>query len=208
MTFASIASGTTIGAAALAIGALAALHVLRPDIPPSRTMISQYALGRHGWVMALCFGAFAAASACVLAALVQYPLSLLGRIGLAFLLVAAIGLAMASRFPMDAVSTPRERRSFSGRMHAVSFVMGVPAQILAVLLLSLGLGSSRAQLPLFGLAATVWLSLAATITIMVMVGPGKQPDPNGPERFLGLPNRLFMVAYGAWLIVVVWPMAR
>ena len=206
MTFASFASCTGIGAALLALGALAALHILRPDIPPSRTMISQYALGRYGWVMAVCFGAFGAASACVFAALVADVPTLLGRIGLALLLIAAIGLAMASRFPMDAVSTPRERMSFSGRMHGVSFLVGVPAQILAVLLLSLALGSSRARLPLLGLAATVWLSLAAMITIMVMVGPGKQPDPSGPERFLGLPNRLFMVAYGAWLIVAAWPM--
>jgi hypothetical protein len=45
-------------------------------------MISQYALGRHGWVMAVCFAAFAAASACLFAALIPYVPSLLGRIGL------------------------------------------------------------------------------------------------------------------------------
>jgi hypothetical protein len=202
-----MASRMGIGAAALAIGALAALHVLKPEISPSRNMISQYALGRHGWVMAVCFAAYAAASACVFAALLEHAPSLLGGIGLVFLLIAAIGLAMASRFPMDPVSTPRERISFSGRMHGISFLTGVPAQVLAVLLLSLALGRSHPGLPLFVLAAILWLSLAAVITIMVMVGPGKQPDPNGPERFLGVPNRLFMVAYGVWLIVAAWPLS-
>jgi hypothetical protein len=43
---------------------------------------------------------------------------------------------------------------------------------------------------------------------MLIVGPGKAPNPRGPERFLGFPNRLFMVAYGVWLMVVAWPMAR
>jgi len=117
---------------------------------------------------------------------------------------------MAARFPMDPVSTPRERMSFTGRMHGVAFMIGVPCQILAVLLLSLACGShtAHASLPLLALTAVVWLSLAAMIAVMVMVGPGKPPNPRGPERFLGFPNRLFMVAYGVWLIVAAWPMTR
>ena len=210
MTYSLLAARAAIGAAALALIALAALHILKPDIHPSRTMISQYALGRHGWVMALCFAAFGADSGCLFVALIAHVPSLLGRIGLALLAAAAIGLAMAARFPMDAVSTPRERMSFTGRMHGVAFMIGVPCQILAVLLLSLALGNhpAHASLPLMVLTAVVWLSLAAMIAVMVIVGPGKPPNPRGPERFLGFPNRLFMVAYGVWLMVVAWPMAH
>jgi hypothetical protein len=54
MTYSVLAARGVIGSAALAVFALAALHILKPDVHPSRTMISQYALGRHGWVMALC----------------------------------------------------------------------------------------------------------------------------------------------------------
>jgi hypothetical protein len=46
------------------------------------------------------------------------------------------------------------------------------------------------------------------IAIMLVVGPGKPPHPKGPERFLGWPNRAFMIAYGVWLMVAAWPMAR
>jgi hypothetical protein len=100
--------------------------------------------------------------------------------------------------------------SFTGKMHGVAFTIGVPCQILAVLLLSLALGNQTAyaSLPLLALTAVVWLSLVVMIAIMLIVGPGKPPNPRGPERFLGLPNRLFMVAYGVWLMVVAWPMAR
>ena len=194
----------------MALLALAALHVLKPEVHPSRNMISQYALGRHGWVMALCFAAFSAASASLFAALVAYWPLLLGRIGLVFLLAAAIGLAMAARFPMDPVSTPPAQRSFSGKMHGLAFVIGVPCQLLAVLLLTLARGTqaSHASLSLLWLAAAVWLCLALTIAIMLMVGPGKPSNPNGPERFLGWPNRLFMVSYGLWLMAAAWPMAR
>jgi hypothetical protein len=210
VTFSLLAARAGIGTTALAIIALAASHILKPDISPSRNMISQYALGRHGWVMAVCFAAFGTGSACLFAALVTRASSLLTWIGLTFLLLAGVGLATAARFPMDPVSTPRQQMSFSGRMHGMLFLTGIPCMLFAVLLLSLALGSetSYAALPLILLALVIWLSFAVMIAIMLMVGPGKPPDPNGPERFLGLPNRLFMVGYGAWLIVVAWPMAH
>jgi len=89
-------------------------------------------------------------------------------------------------------------------MHGVSSLIGVPCQILSVLLLSVALGNqtSYASPLVLGLTAAIWVSLGMMIAIMVLVGPGKSPNPNGPERFLGLPNRLFMVTYGIWLIVV------
>jgi hypothetical protein len=210
MTYSLLAARAVIGAAALAVIALATLHILKPDVHPSRNMISLYALGRYGWVMALCFAAFAAATACLFAALVAQVSSILGGVGLAFLLLAAVGLAMAARFPMDPASTPPAQMSFSGKMHGVSFLIGVPCQILAVLLLSVALGNhtSYASLLLLGLTAIIWVSLGVMIAIMVMVGPGKAPNPKGPERFLGLPNRLFMVSYGMWLIVTAWQIAR
>jgi hypothetical protein len=204
------AARATIAAALLAIAALAALHVLKPDVRPSSTMISQYALGRFGWMMALCFASFAAASACLCIALFGRAPSGHGLVGLAFLCAAALGLAMAALFPMDPVSTLPAEMSFTGRMHGVAFLIGVPSQVLSVLLLSIALGhqGSHASVPLLALTGVIWLCLVIMIAIMAMVGPGKLPDPNGPERFLGFPNRLFMIAYGMWLMAAAWPLAR
>jgi len=87
--------------------------------------------------------------------------------------------------------------------------MGVPCQLLAVLLVSLALGShtSYGSLPLLVLTAIVWLSLADMIAIMLRGGPGHGPNPNVPRMF-GWSNRLVMGAYGVWLMVVAWPIAR
>ena len=68
--------------------------------------------------------------------------------------------------------------------------------------------ASHASLPLLALTALIWISLVIMIAIMLIVGSGKPPNPNGPERFLGWPNRLLMVACGAWLMVGAWPLAR
>ena len=209
MSYSSLAAHAAIAAATLAIIALAAVHILKPDVDPSRTMISQYALGRHGWVMGLGFAAFGAGGAFLSAALIPHAPSLLSRVGMGFLLAAAAA-AMAAVFPMDPVSTPPKQWSFSAKMHGAGFMIGVPSQVFAVLLLSFALGrqGSPSVWPLLVLAAVMCLSLIIMITIMLIVGPGKLPNPHGPERFLGWPNRLFMVAYGVWLMVAAWPMAR
>jgi Protein of unknown function (DUF998) len=204
------AARAAIVAAVVSLVTLAALHILKPDLHPSRTMISRYALGPYGWVMALCFAAFGVASGSLAVAMVPDVRSLGGRIGMALLLTAAIGLVMAARFPMDPVSTPPAQMSHSGRMHGVAFLLGVPSMVLAVLVLSLALGSqgSNAGWLLMTVAAVIWISLIIMIGILLMVGPGKPPDPNGPERFVGVPNRSLMVAYAVWLIVAAWPVAR
>jgi hypothetical protein len=44
--------------------------------------------------------------------------------------------------------------------------------------------------------------------LVLIVGPGKPPDPDGLEGFLGWPNRWTMAAYGMWLMTAAWPFAR
>ena len=48
--------------ALVALVALLALHILKPDLHPSRTMISRYALGPFGWVMTPCFAGLGVAN--------------------------------------------------------------------------------------------------------------------------------------------------
>ena len=209
MTMSVLAARASIGSAALALIALAVLHVLKPELHPGRAMISRYALGRFGWVMELCFASFGVASASLFAALVPHVTSLPGRAGLALLLTASIGFVMAARFPMDPVSTPPAQMSYSGRMHGIAFLSGVPSMLVAALLLSIALGTQNPyrSLPLMTITAAIWCSLIAMIAIMLMVGPGTPPDSDGPGRFVGWPNRLLMVAYAVWVIVVACPVA-
>ncbi|MBK9976817.1 MAG: DUF998 domain-containing protein [Gemmatimonadetes bacterium] len=64
----SLLARLTLAASATAILALLALHALRADLSPATHMISEYAVGAHGWVMTLCFYAFALASLALLGA--------------------------------------------------------------------------------------------------------------------------------------------
>jgi hypothetical protein len=203
-----LAARAAVGSAVLALLSLTVVHLLKRDLDPSRTMISRYALGPYGWLMAVCFAAWAAASALLFVTLALRPSSTLDRVGQILLLAASIGLAMAARFPMDPVGTPRREMSFSGRMHGIAFLVGVPALVLAVSILSLSLAGygSHAAIPLLLLTAAIWLSLIAMIAIGAMVGPDHGPNPQVPRLF-GWVNRLLMVGYSVWLIAVAWPMA-
>ncbi len=198
------AARIAMASAVLSLAALASLHVLRPDIDPSWHMISEYAVGTHGWVMTVAFAAFAVGSAALLVALWTRLKTLQGRIGLAFLLASAAGLGLAAVFPMDPLSTPPESASFSGKMHGVSAMIGIPGEILAVLLLSLALRKQGHSGMLTLLAAVIWISLGVMIAALMVAMQAQTMDGPG---VLGWANRALMVAYSLWLIVAARPLA-
>lgn len=185
-------------ASAVALLSLLVLHVLRPDLVPTSHMISEYAIGPYGAVMGVSFGAFALGSLALLVALVGPARGASGRVGLVFLFLTAVGLALGGAFPMDPTTADQSRMSFSGRMHGVGFMIGVPSELLAVLLVSLALRRQApwagARLPLW--AAAVWLSLVVMVPLLMQM------------RYFGIPNRTFMVAYGIWMMLAAWPLTR
>lgn len=204
-TVSQLAAWGAVASAVAAGLALVVLHVVRTDLEPSRTMISQYAVGPHGWIMGLCFFAFALASALLLVSLVGDARGPLGWFGLAALAAATIGLAMGGAFPMDPATTTPEEMTFAGRMHGMAFMIGVPGQILAALLLSLALRGNPAWAgqPLLWLAAFVWISLG----IMAWALMAFMKAPDGPT-VMGWFNRSLMVGYAAWIVVAAWPRLR
>lgn len=202
------AARAAIGSAALALLALTIVHLLKRDLDPSRTMISRYALGPYGWLMAACFAAWAAASALLFMALATRASSSLDRVGQFLLLATSIGLALAAAFPMDHAGTSHREMSFSGRMHGIAFLVGVPALVLTATVLSCSLAGrgSPTAMPLLLLTVTIWLSVIAMIAIGARVGPNHGPNPHVPWIF-GWVNRLVMVTYSFWMMLVAWPMA-
>lgn len=194
-----------VGAAVVAVLALVVLHFVQPELEVSRSMISQYAVGAQGWMMTLCFAAFAVASAALFITLLDSVRGPLAWLGLAALAAAMVGTAMGGAFPMDPTTTAPGAMSFAGRMHGVAFMVGVPGEILATLFLSLALRSNPAWtgLPLLWITAFVWVSLA----IMAWALMGFMKDTSGPT-VMGYFNRLFMVGYAVWVAVAAWPRLR
>ena len=78
-------------AAAVALVSLAALHLLSPEFDPSRRMVSEYALGEYNWVLALMFLTWALSCLALFFAIKPYIQTVAGKIGLGFLIAAALG---------------------------------------------------------------------------------------------------------------------
>lgn len=184
--------------AGLAIATLLALHWLRPELSPAAHMISEYGVGPHAWVMGVCFGSYAVASATLLLALAGTVRGVLAGLGLFFLLIASVGLAIGGMYPVDPTTNDPALMSHSGQMHGVGFMLGVPAELLSVLLLSLALRKHRlwSASVLLTAAAAVWVSLLVMVPLLMR------------QQWFGWPNRTFMLAFAAWILVCARPLLQ
>jgi hypothetical membrane protein len=101
-----------LAAGTLFLVLLATLLVLKPEIDPAWRFISEYAIGRHGWLMSIAFLSLAACCVATVIALWS-QLRVGGRIGAGFLLIGALGLTLAGIFTTDPITTPLDRRAAS-----------------------------------------------------------------------------------------------
>src|SRR5207237_9947604 len=91
-------------------------------------MISDYAVGRYGWVMTTAFLALSCGNLMLLLGLARIgPSSVVARLGTLLLGIACIGLVLAAIFPTD----PEEPRSTEpGDIHTMSFLVKVGSTVL------------------------------------------------------------------------------
>jgi hypothetical protein len=187
---------------ALSGASLALLHVLSPEFAPSWRMVSEYANGRHGWLLTFVFGWWALSSFALVAALWPVSATTLGKIGLLFLLLAGIGQAMGALFDVN------------HSLHGLAAMIGIPSLCLAAVLLNLALARDpgiaappqwAAHLPWISFAlmiGTLMLLFSALKAAGVEVGPQAQPLqqlPAGVSGYVGWANRLLFAASYLWV---------
>lgn len=202
------AAAVSLGAAVLSLVDLIALHVVRPDLAPGGHVLSEYAIGYEP----LGIASFALqAIACLgLAVALLKPATTPGvRIGTALIALAGIGLGLAAIFPMDPLTTPAGQETFSGTMHGVSALIGIPSIIAATLVLSYALRRRPAWQAsggrLVALAHLTWLGLAIMVACMaLMLGAGVA----AAGEVVGWGNRLLVVAYSLWVALAAAPLLK
>jgi hypothetical protein len=151
-------------------------------------MVSEYALGSYGWVLALMFLAWSASGFALFFALRPWVRTAGGKIGLGFLLISAAGAGMGAMF------------DFTHPLHGLAFLFGIPTLPAAALLIRVSLLRSPAWSPMrrpLSLAANLpWLSLA--VFIMSMAIGFAQGGGFGSGLPIGWPNRILIAAYCGW----------
>jgi hypothetical protein len=193
--FARNAALLSFAASAAFILCLGALHVLRTDLDPSWRFISEYEIGDYGWVMRLAFFALALSCVSLCVAIVSQIRTIAGYLGLALLVLSAIGMIVAGIFAPGRVSGLHE---VGAMLDSVPF---------AALLMSWSLSRNGAWLPVWRtLAWTAGIPLLGLVIFLLSLAVmlrrnGGQP---GPEVLAGWPNRIMILAHCAWLMPVAW----
>lgn len=191
------------GAATFAL-LLAALHFIKPELDPSWHFISEYAIGEYGWIMVLAFLSLALAYASLLVAIRSQLRTIAGRIGLALLLLSALGLTIAAIFTTDPITVSENAVTTEGTLHNLGGTLGLAMPFAAVLIgwrLARNPAWSSARRPLLwatGLALVAFLVSFVSLSVMVSRSGGEF----GPDVLVGWPNRIEIVAYSVWLMVV------
>lgn len=174
------------------------LHFLKREIEPSWRMISEYEIGRFGWLMRLAFICLSISCAALLATTHAY----LSPINELFLGVAAFGLWGAAIYATDPITTPREAMSGTSRLHAVFgvlFIFGFPVAAALITWNSIFPLSNSFRLLVSVMSVLVWLGLIAFMVSTAVYGRSK--EASGPGVKIGWPNRVMMLINVAWLLV-------
>jgi hypothetical protein len=203
--------GTAVIATAVAFASLVILHVVSPEFQPSWRMVSEYANGRHGWLLSIMFAGWGLGSLALAAALGPVIHGALGRVGLLFLVLAGIGEIMAAFFDIN------------HRLHGAAAMIGVPSLPVAAVLLTIALRRSGelGPPPAWSMHLT-WISLVlmgaammlfmrslsqAGVDLAAQTGP-LTVLPAGITPVVGWANRLLVAAYMLWVILAALPILR
>jgi hypothetical protein len=211
-TTSQMLSGTTNKAARISIGFAGAflvilflLHFLEPEFDPSWRMISEYALGNFGWMMSLAFFCWGASVFGLLIALWNSLQTISGKIARGWMILIGIALFSAGIFKTNpildtTISTENALHTLSGAFVILTFPI-VASLISNSLSRNQGWASSKRQL-LWG-TLLVWFSQIAyfgSIIVSMLINP--EVVRVGPEVYQGWPNRIMVVVYVTWLIMV------
>ncbi len=186
---------------------VAALHAIKPEFEPSWRFISEYAIGRYGWIMQAAFFIWAASCAALALALNREVNTFRGKAGVAVLLIVAAALVAAGLFAQDPVTARPEELTTSGHIHAIASMIGVPGIPIAAMLISSSLWRANpAWTP--HRAAIMWPAHATWISLVLMAAYLGWAVPRAGgfnmEVWAGWMNRLVVATYLAWQMVVAY----
>ena len=177
---------------------LVVLYFLEPEFNPPH-VISEYQLGRFGWLMSLAFFCLGSGSLFLARALWPDLRTQGGRFGLAWLLL--IGAAYFSA----GIFAPNPASIIESRLHGLSGIVVILSSPIVFTLLSRSLvqterwsGVSRL---LKWATLLVWLGL---LSFWVSIAIFRGTAHGSGTIAIGWTNRLMMATYCTWLATIAW----
>jgi hypothetical protein len=181
-----------LGAVAFSL-LLILLHFLKPENDPSWRMISEYQIGRYGWLMRLAFFCWSLGIFGLTVALWQY-VSPIADILLAVIAASILG---AGIFVTEPITTPAELQNGASKFHTLFGTITIISTPFVVTFVDWSLSGNSL---FFYLTLMVWLGFLTFAFAMLYYGSKK--ISLGPQAKIGWPNRFMVFTYVAWLIVM------
>lgn len=180
-------SKLAIAAVAYHSVAFAALHVLEPQVSPTRSLIGDYSPTDSGWLAASTFVAFAVVWAAVALALSGPTQSMVLVAGRVLFAVAAVGLPVAAFVPSAA--DPRTKSALATALNLTR-----PGLFVGILLVSIAL----ARLPEWEGASWSLVILAVVAFAVMMLSVRFLLDAG----LAGVGQRVVFLLVYAWVLLV------
>jgi Protein of unknown function (DUF998) len=180
---------------------LTALHFIKPEIQPSWNFISEYEIGRFGWLMQIAF--FYLALSCIFLVLALWKqLNIVGKIGLIMLMIASAGMMLSAIFRPDALNTPANLVTTSGRLHQTGAMLDqIP---FAAILITIAFFRNKDwQVNSYLLILSLMLVWFGFICFVGSIQEQFPADGKfGPNVTVGWQHRLLMVTQAVWLAII------
>ena len=203
---------------------LAILHFLEPGFNSDGHLISEYELGRYGWLMSLAFISMAGASLALWFALRDDLHTTAGRLGEWWLLLIALAYLGAGLFYPDdstGLGLPEypahvERGALAptlnATLHGLSGVLVIASSPIVFTLLSRSLAetprwASRAR-ALRWPTWLAWIGLVSFPTSLVLYSAVQQPGVLDLRVVVSASNRFMILTYAAWLATCAYQITK
>jgi len=179
-------------------------HFLEPEFAPTWRMISEYEIGDYGWVMRLAFFCWGAAYLSFVFAIWKSLSSFLGILGKCWLFIISIALFAASIYAPQPITDLV--RGTADKYHTMAGAIMIFTFPIVSIILTRSISKTYNQ-PSFTkiirwLTVLVWVGFLSFFCTMIMYADKIKVRAYGPDVLIGLPNRLMVVTYTLWLIVV------
>jgi hypothetical protein len=180
---------------------LTLLHVMKPELDPAWNFISEYEVGKFGWVMQVAFLLLGCSCMMLVVALWNH-MPIVGKIGLLLLFVSAVGMFLGGIFKTDPLNTAIELQTKAGTIHQLGAMLDqIP---FAAILITIALFRKKEWevngLYLIGMLIFVWFGL------IYFVGSVQSQFPEdgkfGPHVLVGWQNRIMITSQALWLMLI------
>lgn len=196
-----VLENSTIILGILSILCLIILHFVSTEFKPNFRMISEYALGKHKWLLTIffvCWGLSSISSGVMLWNIVT---SGWAKFGVLLLFITGIGAIMGGLFDVQ------------HKLHALSSIIGVPFLPIGALLISYHLiqkedwqnhctallfSSHSTWISLIFMAVSMFLLFSSLKSAGIEFGPNSKPFTELPKGVIGIngwANRLLVLCY-------------